>query len=72
MNRSVTAFIRKELKAGLAQVSENSQLLFKRMYANGELEKHINDVVDDMPEEKLDWALTQVERTIEQNKKEGV
>ena len=39
-------------------------MMFKRMYAKGNLDMNINDVVDNMPEEKLDWAMQQVERTL--------
>jgi hypothetical protein len=41
-------------------------IIFIRMYGNGN-GKNINDVVDSMVYSKLDWAMQQVERTI--NKK---
>jgi hypothetical protein len=48
----------------LAKCTERQQTFFKRMYANGHLEMDINQVVDLMPEEKLDWTMQQVERTL--------
>ena len=72
MNQSVIDFMRSEIKQGLKQLPEDWQLLFKRMYSypNGnlsvlpDLEKPIDKVVDDMPVEKLDWALSQVQKSI--------
>lgn len=64
MNISLENFARNELRKGLAQCTEAEQLLFKRMYANGNLEMGINKVIDSMPEDKLDWAMQQVERTL--------
>ena len=72
MNQAVIDFMRSEIKKGLKQLPEDWQLLFKRMYSypNGnlselpDLEKPIDKVVDDMPVEKLDWALSQVQKSI--------
>jgi len=30
----------------------------------------INEAVDQMADDKIDWAMTQVERTVEKNRKE--
>lgn len=60
MNNKLQDLARKELKEGLAKLPEAHQLMFKRMYSHGDLEKDINDVVDAMPEDKLDWAMEQV------------
>ena len=64
MNKAVIEFMRSEIKAGLKELPEGWQLLFKRMYSHQNLEKPIDKVVDDMPEEKLNWALTQVQNSI--------
>jgi len=69
MNKILQAFARTMLKAGLAECSIEQQNMFKRMYANGNLEISINDVVDKMPEIRLDWAMLQVEATIQKNVK---
>ena len=65
MNDSLQQFARQQLKDGLAMLPESHHLMFKRMYSHKNLEKDINAVVDDMPEEKLDWAMQQVERSLE-------
>ena len=65
MNKTVSAFIRDRLKKGLSHLPEDSQHLFKRMYSPNNLEAPIEEVVDHMPDEKLDWALTQVEQSLQ-------
>lgn len=64
MNKQLQAIARKSLKTGLKQLPENWQLLFKRMYSYKKLDADINDVVDAMPENKLDWAMEQVQRSL--------
>lgn len=64
MNEELQAFARAELKSGLEQCTDGEQLLFKRMYSHGNLEADIIEVVDAMPDDKLDWAMQQVKRTL--------
>lgn len=70
MNEQIESFARNTLKQGLMECTEGQQLLFKRMYAHGNLEMPINDVVDSMETEKLDWAMQQVQRTLDKNSRE--
>jgi hypothetical protein len=65
MNNQLQKFARETLKDGLSQLSENQQLLFKKMYSPNNLDLNIFKIVDNMSEEKLDWAIQQVERTLE-------
>lgn len=67
MNNTIKNFVTNRLKELLAECTEGQQLMFKRMYSNGNLHEHINNVVDQMEDDKLDYALTQVERTIDKN-----
>lgn len=69
MNAQLQAFARNYLKEGLALLSEEQQMVFKRMYSHTNLDLPINEVVDKMPENKLDWAMQQVENTIFKNEK---
>jgi len=55
---------RDELKENLARCSDAQRLFFKRMYAHGNLEMSIDDVIDGINEEELDWAMQQVEGTL--------
>lgn len=64
MNNQLQNYARTALKEGLSKCNEGQQRMFKRMYANGNLDADINDVVDNMPDDKLDWAMVQVERTL--------
>lgn len=52
------------LKTNLLKLPESNQLLFKRMYSHENLDASIDEVVDNVPEDKLDWAMQQVERTL--------
>lgn len=65
MNYKLQKYARTELKAGLAQLHEAWQMTFKRMYSHHSLNADINQVVYRMPQEKLDWAMQQVERSID-------
>lgn len=65
MNKELQDYAREKLKKGLANCTEGQQTMFKRMYAKGNLEKPINDVVDDIPADKLSWAMSQVQRTLD-------
>ena len=69
MNDQLQTYARDTLKEGLAQCSDGEQLLFKRMYAHGNLDMPINEVVDNMDTDRLDWAMDQVKRTLD--KKQG-
>lgn len=60
--------VRQQILEGLKQCTEAQQLLFKRMYANGNLELSIEKVVTNMNRDKLDWASQQVQRTLEKKR----
>ncbi len=71
MNKEAETFYRTSLKEALAWLPDANQRVFKLMYGrdNGKCSvaeaesMDINDIVDTMPPEKLDWALTQVHNT---------
>jgi hypothetical protein len=56
------------LKDLLSKCTEDQQMLFKRMYSHQNLELPINDAVDQMDPDKMDWAITQCEQTVNKNK----
>lgn len=68
MNQKLQNFARNELKKDLAQCTKKQQHLFKQMYGFKNIDKDINYIVDNMQEEKLDWAMRQVERTLDKRK----
>lgn len=63
MNASIEKFARQAIKDGLAKCTEAEQLVFKRMYSKNPV-LSLYDIVGNMPVEKLDHALTQVEATL--------
>ena len=69
MNNTIEQFTREEIKNGLTLLPEGWTLMFKRMYSHKDLDANINDIVDNMPAEKLDWALSQVENSLAKQRK---
>jgi len=65
MNKQLQEFARNTLKKGLAKLPESNRTLFKRMYSHKDLSLDINNVVDHLPVDKLDWAMQQVERSLQ-------
>lgn len=64
MNEQLQEFARSTLKTGLTNLPEINQLIFKKMYSHNNLEISINDLVDQMPVDRLDWAIQQVSNTL--------
>jgi len=64
MNKQLEDFARSTIKLGLMKISADEFIIFKRMYSHNDLLKDIDSVVNEMPVEKLDWAMQQIERTI--------
>lgn len=68
MNKQLQEFARTQLKEGLAQLPESNHRIFKLMYARDGGKRSvadaeamsISDVVDQMPDSQLDWAMQQV------------
>jgi hypothetical protein len=67
MHPILNDYAREYLKENLLSCSFEQRLMFKRMYAKGNLDLPIKDVVDNMDENKLDCAIDQVMRTIVKN-----
>lgn len=56
--------LRQTIKNDLKKLPESNHLIFKRMYSPGNLDAKIEDVVDRMPVENLDWAMMQVKNSL--------
>ena len=69
MNKILADFARQNIKGGLAKCTSGQVMFFKRMYSHENLEAEIESVVDNMPEEKLDWAMVQIQRQLVINAK---
>lgn len=68
MNQTLKKSAVQILKDLLAQCTEPQKTMFKRMYSHTNMDANINEAVDNMQENKIDWAISQVERTVEKNK----
>ena len=67
MNEMLQKYARCYLKNNLIKLSQGNRDLFKRMYGKGKMDLSIEDVVDKMPADKLDWAMCQVKNTLKKN-----
>ena len=65
MNDQIQQFARQTLKDGLAQCTEGQRNKFKQMYSFKDRSLPVDVVVDRMPAEKLDWAMQQVQSTLD-------
>ena len=64
MNEQLAQFARQTLKDGLQLCTSQQNHMFKLMYANRQPELTIDQIVDNMEEDKLDWAMQQVQNSI--------
>ena len=69
-NKTITDFARQQIIDGLAKLPSECQVIFLRMYnhkvANSpNPEQYIDETINNIPDEKLDWALSQVQRSLE-------
>ena len=64
MNKILADFARQNIKEGLAKCTSKQVMFFKRMYSHENLEAEIESVVDGMSDEKLDWAMQQIQRQL--------
>lgn len=80
MNDQLQEFARQTLKNGVVQLPELWQRTFKLMYARNNGKRsvedaeamHINDVVDEVPPEKLDWAMRQIQASLDKISKMAI
>lgn len=67
MNSQLREYAIRKIKDDLKQCTPAQQLMFKRMYAGGDLEKPLHEVVDQMTDDKINRALDQVAATLKKN-----
>lgn len=75
MNKTLEAFARAQIKEGLAKLKPENHRIFKLMYARNEGKRSVEDaeqmpiaqVVDEMPANKLDLAIQQVQRSVDKS-----
>ena len=64
MNDQIQQFARTTLLDGLLCLPEGYQMTFRRMYSHNDMAAPLASIVQRMPVEKLDWAMQQVQRSI--------
>lgn len=64
MNKVLKEFATNWLKDNIVALPETNQHLFKQMYAKGKIDLDIWSVIEEMNEEKLDWAMQQIINTL--------
>ena len=77
MNKTLQEFARKTLVEGLNSLPSENRRIFALLYARNNGKRSVDEayamsveqIVEGMPEDKLDWAMRQVENTIEKNAK---
>ena len=70
MNKTISEFVRRQIIEGLHKLPESNFIFFKQMYCHKNMEFSISEAVLSIPDKKLDWVLSQVERTLLKNKED--
>lgn len=78
MNETISNFIRDKIVQGLQKLPEAHQRMFKLMYGRNGGRRSVEDtealsvefIIAEIPEQKLDWALSQIERSLDKLNKE--
>lgn len=70
MNKRLQDFARAEILGDLAKCTAAQNRIFIAMYGPGKTLDDLQNIVGNMPAEKLDWAMTQVRNTVIKNEKE--
>lgn len=63
--KSVRKYLAPVLKERIQLCTPEQQVVFRRMYSHKDLSRPTDEIVDAIPDESLDWALQQVDRTLE-------
>ena len=74
MNKTLELYARAILLENLERLPESNHRIFRMMYARDNGKRSVNDaeqmpiaaVVAEMPVEKLDWAMVQVENSLKE------
>ncbi len=69
MNATFKKLCTEALKTALKKLPENQFTIFKKMYSPRNLNLTVEECVDQMPDDRLDWAMTQVENSLTKNAK---
>jgi hypothetical protein len=65
LNKTYVVAGRRILKEFLPRCTEGEQMMFRRMYCHKHMDLTIEQAVDQMDPEKIETAISQVERTLD-------
>lgn len=69
LKKETEKIAREFLKIQLEKITPGQLNLFKRMYSqHDDRSRSIEEIVDNMPAEKLDWAIIQIDNTMKKIK----
>jgi len=64
MNKTLSDFARQYLKRNLVRLEPANHHVFRLMYSHRNMDRPLDDVVDAMSDDKLDWAMTQIKNSL--------
>jgi len=67
MHKDIENYTRECLKEMLRACTDDQVMMFKRMYHHKDLSVGIDEAVDAIPCDNLNWAYTQVRNTVKEN-----
>ena len=70
MNDILQNFARQWLKDNIKKLPTGWEMKFKRIYAYDNIMTPINVIIDEIHQDRLDWAMQQVQNSIEKLTKE--
>ena len=68
MEKQLADFAREKIKEGLSKLTEAHRIKFKHIYSENWRKLTVDEVLNNIPDDKLDHALRIVNRTLEINK----
>ena len=64
MNLELEKYAREYIRINIKKLKDAHIMIFKKMYSSKNLDANIDDVIDKMSVDKLDWAMQQVARSL--------
>lgn len=64
MNLELEKYAREYIRVNIKKLKDAHIHIFKKMYSPNNLDANIDDVIDKMSVDKLDWAMQQVARSL--------
>jgi hypothetical protein len=69
MNPELVSYAKEYIRINIKQLKDEHILIFKKMYSSHNLAANIDDVIDNMAIDKLNWAIHQITNSL---LKEGI